>query len=49
MEQINVLAKIALNAWQTQVDRTTRFINELSDEQLMLEIAPGRNLSLIHI
>jgi len=43
MEQINVLAKIALNAWQTQVDRTTRFINELSDEQLMLEIAPGRN------
>jgi len=43
MEQKAVLIKIALNAWQTQVDRATKFINELTDEQLTKEIAPGRN------
>jgi hypothetical protein len=43
MDQKTVLAKIALNAWQTQVDRTTKFINSLTDEQLQKEIAPGKN------
>ncbi len=38
-----VIAKTALNAWQTQIDRTTKFLNEISDEQLLKEIAPGRN------
>jgi hypothetical protein len=43
MDQQTVLTKIALNAWQTQVDRTTKFINESSDELLLKEIAPGKN------
>jgi hypothetical protein len=43
MAQQTVLARIALNAWQIQVDRTTKFINESSDELLLKEIAPGKN------
>ena len=43
MDQKAVFVKIALQAWQTQVDRTTKFISELSDEQLLKEIAPGKN------
>jgi hypothetical protein len=34
---------MALNAWQIQADRTTKFINECSDELLLKEIAPGKN------
>ena len=30
MDQQIVLVKIALNAWQIQADRTTKFINESS-------------------
>jgi len=43
MDQQTVLVKIALNAWQIQADRTTKFINESSDELLLKEIAPGKN------
>jgi hypothetical protein len=43
MDQQNVLTKIALNAWQIQADRATKFINECSDELLLKEIAPGKN------
>jgi hypothetical protein len=43
MDQKTVLVKIALGTWQTQVDRASKFIGELTDEQLMKEIAPGRN------
>src|ERR1700712_3754510 len=43
MNQQTVLVKIALNAWQIQVDRATKFINESSDELLLKEIAPGKN------
>jgi hypothetical protein len=43
MDHQAVLTKTALSAWQTQIDRTTKFLNELSDEQWMKEIAPGRN------
>ena len=43
MDQKTVLTRIALNAWQIQVDRTSKFINEMSDEQLLKEVAPGRN------
>jgi DinB superfamily len=43
MDQKTIFIKIALNAWQTQVDRSTQFINSLSDEELMKEIAPGKN------
>ena len=43
MDQKTVFTKMALNAWQIQVDRTSRFISELKDEQLIKEIAPGKN------
>jgi hypothetical protein len=43
MDQKTVLSKTAINAWQTQVDRVSKFISELPDEQLMKEIAPGKN------
>jgi hypothetical protein len=43
MDQSTIFTRIALNAWQTQVDRSTQFINSLTDEELMKEIAPGKN------
>ncbi len=43
MDQRSVFTKMALNAWQIQVDRCSRLIGELSDEQLLKEIAPGKN------
>lgn len=43
MDQKNILIKSALNAWQIQVDRATKFISEMTDEQLVREIAPGKN------
>ena len=43
MDQKTVLTKIALNAWQTQVDRSTRYLNGLTDKLLLNEIAPGKN------
>lgn len=41
LQQITV--QLALKAWHTQVTRADKFIHSLSDEELMLEIAPGRN------
>jgi len=43
MDQKTILTRIALNAWQLQVDRCSKFISELPDEQLLKEIAPGKN------
>jgi DinB superfamily len=43
MDQKTIFTNMALKAWQQQVDRTSKFISELSDEQLMKEIAPGKN------
>jgi hypothetical protein len=43
MDQQTILTRIALNAWQIQADRTSKFINECSDELLLKEIAPGKN------
>jgi len=43
MDQKTILTRIALSAWQTQVDRSTQFIDSLSDGELMKEIAPGKN------
>jgi hypothetical protein len=34
---------MALDAWNTYIKRTDDLFNELSDEQLMNEVAPGRN------
>lgn len=39
-----LFVKMALMGWDTQVKRATNlFINTLTEEQLMKEIAPGRN------
>jgi hypothetical protein len=46
MDQKTISTKVALNAWQAQVDRAGKLISELSDEQLNAEIAPGRNRGL---
>jgi hypothetical protein len=43
MDQVAVLTKTALNTWQIQVDRCTQFLNSLTDEELMKEVAPGKN------
>jgi hypothetical protein len=43
MDHKTISTKIALNAWQAQVDRAGKLIGELTDEQLNNEIAPGRN------
>jgi hypothetical protein len=43
MDFKTVFIKMALQSWQTQVDRATRFINDKTDEQLLQEIAPSKN------
>jgi DinB superfamily len=43
MNQVSIFAKATLNAWSIQIDRTNKFLNSLSDVQLMQEIAPGKN------
>src|SRR5450432_3051655 len=43
MDQQAIIVKGAIQAWQTQVDRSTQFINSLSEDQLLKEIAPGKN------
>jgi DinB superfamily len=43
MDQTAIFTNTALRAWQQQVERTGKFISELSDEQLMKEIAPDKN------
>ena len=35
--------KMALDAWNIQIDRTNKLFDSLSDEQLKQEVAPGRN------
>jgi hypothetical protein len=43
MDHKTVLTKVVLNTWLTQVDRCTQFINSLNDDELMREVAPGKN------
>lgn len=38
-----LFVKMAIDAWRTQVDRTNKLINSLSDDDLQREVAPGRN------
>ena len=39
----DLFIKMVLDNWHTYVKRTDDLFNELSDEQLMTQIAPGRN------
>lgn len=41
--QHELFIKMALDAWNIQIDRTTKLFNGLTDDQLKGEVAPGRN------
>lgn len=41
--QQNLFIKMALDAWNIQIDRTNKLFDSLTDEQLAAEVAPGRN------
>ncbi|MFT3704574.1 MAG: DinB family protein [Agriterribacter sp.] len=41
-----IFVQMALKAWDIQISRTTKFFNGLSDEELLKEIAPGKNTTL---
>jgi hypothetical protein len=43
MDKQQVFIQMALNAWNTYIQRTSKFIDGLSDEDLLREIAPGKN------
>ena len=38
-----IFIKMVLDAWHTHIKRTDELFHSLSDEQLMQELAPGRN------
>jgi len=38
-----ITVKMALQSWDTQISRATKVFDNLNDEQLWQEIAPGRN------
>ncbi|MBX9785398.1 MAG: DinB family protein [Chitinophagaceae bacterium] len=44
--QINLAVKMILTAWDTQNKYLTDLTNNLTDEQLMKEITPGRNTGI---
>src|SRR6478736_9243260 len=43
MANEDVFIKMALDAWHTYISRTGELFSQFSDEQLMKEIAPGKN------
>lgn len=43
MTQEQTMAACAVNAWTTQIDRATKLFSGASDQQLLAEIAPGKN------
>jgi hypothetical protein len=40
---MDIFVKMSLQAWDVQIKRTEKLISGLSDEQLLQEVAPGRN------
>lgn len=45
-DQEKLFIKMAMDAWNIQIDRTTKLINALTDEQLQREVSPGRNTGI---
>jgi len=43
MDQKTIFIQMAMAAWQTQLNRCTQLVDELTDEMWMNEIAPGKN------
>ena len=46
MDQQQLIIKMALDAWHVYINRTDKLFNELTDEQLVNEVAPGRNTGI---
>ena len=42
-EEKTIFIKMVTDAWETQNSRFNKLLDELTTEQLMLEVAPGRN------
>jgi uncharacterized damage-inducible protein DinB len=43
MDQNTLLVKMAIGPWEAHIKRATKLFDEFTDEQLLLEVAPGRN------
>lgn len=43
MDQRQVFVQMALNAWNRQIDQTSKFFDALTDEAFLREIASGKN------
>jgi uncharacterized damage-inducible protein DinB len=43
MDQSRIIIDVALKAWNHQISRAEKFFDSKSDEDLLKEIAPGRN------
>lgn len=43
METTQLLVRMTLQAWELQIKRADKIFNTLTDEQLLQEVAPGRN------
>jgi hypothetical protein len=43
MNQQALFVKMALDAWNIQIERTNQLFDSLTDEQIASEVAPGRN------
>jgi hypothetical protein len=46
INQQQLFTKMALDAWNTQIDRFNKLLNSLSDEQLQKEVAPEKNTGI---
>jgi hypothetical protein len=46
MDQQQLMIKMTLDAWNVYISRTDKLFNELTDEQLANEVAPGRNTGI---
>ncbi len=43
MDQSRILVDVALKAWSQQISRAEKFFDAKSDEELLKQVAPGRN------
>jgi uncharacterized damage-inducible protein DinB len=43
MASHELLVQVAINSWRLALDRTNRALSKLTDDQLLKEVAPGRN------
>jgi DinB superfamily len=46
MHQQQIFTQMALQAWEMQISRTGKFLDSQTDEELVKEIAPGKNRNL---